>query len=84
MAPSTTASDAILDQRLRIVTIDLVLCRTGERDSHRHRPRALAGVEARRREFLGILFDAPAADFFQFLEEGELFRVDAIRVVDEA
>ena len=74
--------DAVVDQHLGFVRIDLVLSGAGEGQVGLDAPR-VAFVEGRL-ELVGILTDATAPDFFEFFDPGEFFLVDALGVVNEA
>ena len=77
------SDQAVREQLLGVVTTDLVLGGSGERERARNDPRPLARMEVTA-EFLGIGTDPPARDLLELFEPLELLVTNTVPVVNEA
>ena len=80
--PFGYADAAVVHERLRLVSVQLVLRGARHGDVALHAPRALAGVVLGRRIAVGVLLDTSAEDIFQFHYIFQFCLVDAFGVVD--
>ena len=76
--------DTVLDQDVGIVCADFVLRRTRKGNIARNAPRSIASVKFGGCEFVGILGNATAANFFELFQKGQLFFVKSIWIMDES
>ena len=83
IGPFSHGFHTVLDKTLGVLTADFVLGGAGDGDIARHVPGPFAGVVVAA-EMVGVLGDPAAAFILEFHQPGQLFRIDAVGVVDIA